>query len=145
MALMNASSLSTQEPAKSFSEAFDENRPFDSLLLHFLSLHAQDFCTTSLCIYYKDWKCLEEVLVQFQRVLILMENVFSFNEEKINYCKETQIESGSGEIRGLTCSFSINNGLSINSKEDVLRFQFHSNRISPKAVFWKSGGPALSA
>lgn len=40
MALMNAI-LSQQKPAKNSSEAFDENRPFDSLLLHFLPLYEQ--------------------------------------------------------------------------------------------------------
>lgn len=38
MALMNAI-LSQQKPAKNSSEAFDENRPFESLLLHFLRLY----------------------------------------------------------------------------------------------------------
>lgn len=40
MALMNAI-LSQQKPAKNSSEAFDENIPFDSLLLHFLPLYEQ--------------------------------------------------------------------------------------------------------
>lgn len=33
--------FSQQKPAKNSSEAFDENRLFDSLLLHFLRLYEQ--------------------------------------------------------------------------------------------------------
>lgn len=38
MALMNTI---LSQSAKNSSEAFDENRPFDSLLLHFLPLYEQ--------------------------------------------------------------------------------------------------------
>lgn len=62
VALMNATPLSTQEPAKNFSEAFWWKQAF---WLTNTLLPTSSFTSTSalwsLCIYWKDWKCSESL------------------------------------------------------------------------------------
>lgn len=73
---MNAASLSAQEPAMSFSETFDENR----LLAHSCSISHfythKHLCATESLHLLKRLKVPEEVLVPFQSMFILMENMY---------------------------------------------------------------------
>ena len=73
---MSATSLSAQEPAMNSSETFDENRLLThSYSISHLYLHKHFFITESLRLL-KRLKVSEEILVQFQSIFILMENIY---------------------------------------------------------------------
>jgi len=62
--------------------------------------------------------------------------LFHYDEEKISKLfKEAQIESGSWEIHGLAYNFSLNNGLSFISKEEVQDFNYTQIQFFQKQSF----------
>ena len=68
--------------------------------------------------------------------------MFSFNEDKKKKKngKGTQTKVGVGKFMVWLPTQWESDGLSFVSKEEGSGFRFHSNIISPRAIFWKSGG-----
>lgn len=66
-----------------------------------------------------------------------MENIFvQYDEEEISkQLKGAQIESGSWEIHSLAYNYSLNNGLSFISKEEVEDFNYTQIQFLQKVSF----------